>query len=189
MNLDGGIEESAGTGIRSQHHDASVASLTTAHFQGISGGPPFLKIIQTGKPEFLALEIADQLLDYTHVFRPGLEIGMDAIAAHDRELLHYAKERFSQYPYITLYTPDDEQQSGGILSFAVEGVHPHDVATIFDSEGVAIRAGLHCAEPLIRSLGLLATARMSFHVYNTREDIDAAERALQKTAEIFKIEA
>lgn len=113
-------------------------------------------------------------------------IGMDAIRKHGHDLLAYAKELFSQYPSVKLYSPSDGV-TGGILSFTVKGVHPHDIASIFDSEGIAIRSGVHCAEPLMRYLEIPATARMSFYMYNTREDIEIAEKALRKVFSVFNV--
>lgn len=115
------------------------------------------------------------------------KIGMATIAAHDRELLAYAKKIFSRYSAVKIFSPARAQNAAGILSFTIKGVHPHDIATIFNEEGVAIRSGLHCAEPLAVRLGVSATARMSFYLYNTRKDIDAAEKALKKVLKIFKV--
>jgi cysteine desulfurase/selenocysteine lyase len=112
-------------------------------------------------------------------------VGMDAIEKHDRALLAYARKRFQKYPSVTLFTPTGP--SAGVLSFSIRGVHPHDIATVFNVDGVAIRSGLHCAEPLVRRLGIEATARMSFYLYNTPQDIDRAERALQKVFDVFSL--
>ena len=114
-------------------------------------------------------------------------IGLAAVAAHDRELLAYAKKSFSKYSSVKLFSPARIQDAGGVLSFTVAGAHPHDIATIFNEKGVAIRSGLHCAEPLMGRLGVTATARLSFYLYNTKKDIDAAEKALKKVLKIFKI--
>ncbi|MDO8572081.1 MAG: aminotransferase class V-fold PLP-dependent enzyme, partial [bacterium] len=113
-------------------------------------------------------------------------IGMSRVQEHGQDILTYAKERFSRYPVVTLYTPS-QSEAGAILSFTIEGIHPHDIASLFDSEGVAIRSGMHCAEPLMHRLNVPATARMSFYVYTTREDIDRAETALKKTLSTFKL--
>ncbi len=113
------------------------------------------------------------------------DIGLDAIHEHDQELVAYAQQLFSHYKEVQLFVPP-LKESGGTLSFAIPGIHPHDIATVFDSEGIAIRSGLHCAEPLVRSLGVDATARMSFYLYNTKEDVQKAEKALQKVLKIFK---
>lgn len=114
-------------------------------------------------------------------------IGLSAIAAHDRKLLAYAKKIFSRYPEVKLFSPSRIADANSVLSFTIDGVHPHDIATIFNEEGIAIRSGLHCAEPLIGRLGVNATARMSFYLYNTTKDIDVAERALKKVLKTFKI--
>ena len=114
-------------------------------------------------------------------------IGLENIEAHDKELLVYAKKCFSKYSDVKIFSPSKIENCGGVLSFTVVGVHPHDIATIFDQEGVAIRSGLHCAEPLVRRLGVSTTARMSFYLYNTKHDIDVAEKALKKVFAIFKI--
>lgn len=112
-------------------------------------------------------------------------IGMEKIHKHDEDLRIYAVERFSAYAPVTVYCPHNG--SAGIVSFTVDGVHPHDIASIFDSHGVAIRSGAHCAEPLMDHLGVPATARMSMYLYNTKGDIDRAESALQKTLKTFKV--
>ncbi len=114
-------------------------------------------------------------------------VGLDAIATHDKELLVYAKKCFSKYSSVKIFSPSKIENCGGVLSFVIEGVHPHDIATIFDQEGIAIRAGLHCAEPLVRSLGVSTTARLSFYLYNIKHDIDMAEKALKKVFTVFKI--
>ncbi len=115
------------------------------------------------------------------------KIGLKNIAAQSTELLSYAKKQFSKYPTVKIFSPKNINDCAGVLSFTVEGIHPHDLASIFDEMGVAIRSGLHCAEPLARSLGVASTARMSFYLYNTKKDIDAAEMALQTALKIFKI--
>ncbi len=115
------------------------------------------------------------------------KIGMSAIEKHDRELLVYAKTQFSKFKQVKLFSPKNIKNCGPVLSFVVAGVHPHDIASVFDSEGVAIRAGFHCAEPLVRRLGVASTARMSFYLYNTKADVDVAMKALQKTLKIFKV--
>lgn len=119
-------------------------------------------------------------------FAPALaylkQAGLQNIAEHERNLLKYAIERFSQYPEVTLYLSPDQ---GGILSFTVQGAHPHDIASIFNQEGIAIRSGHHCNMPLMQKLQIPATARLSFYLYNNTQDIDRAEVALQKTIKIF----
>jgi cysteine desulfurase/selenocysteine lyase len=99
-------------------------------------------------------------------------IGMDKIHQYEKELTAYAIEKMLQIPYITLYGPKNVENRGGVISFSIEGVHPHDVASIVDADGVAIRAGHHCAQPLMKFLGIPATSRASFYFYNTFDEID-----------------
>ncbi len=136
---------------------------------------------EAGTPNIADVIACGAAIDYLE------NIGLAAIAAHDRELFAYAKKIFSSYSAVKLFSPSRLQDAGGVLSFTITGVHPHDIATIFNEEGVAIRSGLHCAEPLIGRLGVSATARMSFYLYNTTKDIDMAEKALKKVLKIFKI--
>lgn len=112
-------------------------------------------------------------------------IGMDKIDEIERELTSYAIEKFQEMPYVKLYGPKDLSHRGGIISFDIEGVHPHDVASVFDSHGVAIRSGNHCAQPLMRYMGINATCRASFYFYNTKEDVDKLIEATKKTYEMF----
>jgi cysteine desulfurase / selenocysteine lyase len=109
-------------------------------------------------------------------------IGMAEIAAHEAKLTRQARAMLRTHNAITLYGPED---AAGIVSFAMHGVHPHDIATVFDEEGVAIRAGHHCAQPLMEHLGLPATARLSFGLYSDASDIEALERALARVQKIF----
>jgi cysteine desulfurase/selenocysteine lyase len=110
-------------------------------------------------------------------------LGMDRIAAHERELLAYGTARLSGMPGLRLVGTARDKAS--ILSFVVDGVHPHDVGTIVDTEGVAIRTGHHCAQPVMQRFGVPATARASLALYNTTEEIDALVRALIKVREVF----
>ena len=111
------------------------------------------------------------------------EFGLDAIAAHEHDVLEYATEALDEMDGIRIIGTAREKT--GILSFVVEGVHPHDVGTIVDRHGVAIRAGHHCAMPLMRRYGVPATSRASLALYNTRADIDALMQSLRKVKEIF----
>jgi cysteine desulfurase/selenocysteine lyase len=99
-------------------------------------------------------------------------VGMDNIAEHEKELTEYALSKMREIPYVTIYGPRDMDNRGGIISFNIEGVHPHDVASIVDSYGVAVRAGHHCAQPLMKYLGIQASSRASFYFYNTFEEVD-----------------
>ena len=112
-------------------------------------------------------------------------IGRDAIAAHERELLGYALPCLQAIPGITIYGPGDQSLRSGVISFTLGDVHPHDLATILDAEGIAIRAGHHCTQPLMRRLGVSATARASFYLYNTPDDVDRLVAALDRAREIF----
>jgi cysteine desulfurase/selenocysteine lyase len=100
------------------------------------------------------------------------EIGLDNIHEYELELTAYALEKMSEIPYIKIYGPKDIENRSGAISFSIEGCHPHDVASIVDTYGVAIRAGHHCAQPLMKFLGAPATLRVSFYFYNTKEEVD-----------------
>ncbi|MCH1625565.1 cysteine desulfurase [Fredinandcohnia quinoae] len=110
------------------------------------------------------------------------EIGLDHIAAHEHKLVEYALERFSQIEGITVYGP---KHRAGLVTFNIDDVHPHDVATVLDAEGIAVRAGHHCAQPLMKWLNVSATARASFYLYNTEQEIDKLVEGLIKTKEYF----
>src|SRR5690606_1480914 len=105
-------------------------------------------------------------------------LGRDRVLEHERDLLAYATERLQEVPDLRLLGPSNVSERSGVASFTLADIHPHDLATILDSEGVAIRAGHHCTQPLMRRLGVAATARASFYLYNTREDADALVQAL-----------
>jgi cysteine desulfurase/selenocysteine lyase len=100
------------------------------------------------------------------------EIGLSNIHKYELELTAYALEKMSEIPYVKIYGPRDMENRGGVISFSIEGCHPHDVASIVDTYGVAIRAGHHCAQPLMKFLGAPATSRASFYFYNTKEEVD-----------------
>src|SRR4051794_27127813 len=114
-------------------------------------------------------------------------IGMDSVRAHETELTAYALERLPEVPGLTIFGPTDLDKRGGAISFAVDGLHAHDVAELLGREGVCIRAGHHCAQPLMRHLGVPATARASFHVYNSRQDVDKLIDALHKARKVFQL--
>jgi cysteine desulfurase / selenocysteine lyase len=113
------------------------------------------------------------------------EIGMDEVRAHGREIASYALERFGALDDVTVYGPADVDVRGGALAFNIEGAHPHDVSEILGREGVCIRAGHHCAQPLMRRLGVAATSRASFAVHTTREDVDRLVDALASVRSVF----
>lgn len=112
-------------------------------------------------------------------------VGMDAVRAHEVELSGYALQRLTEVPQLTIYGPTDPELRGGAISFTLADIHPHDLATILDRHGVAIRAGHHCARPLHRILDVPATARASLYVYNGRDDVDALIEALHDARRVF----
>ncbi len=109
-------------------------------------------------------------------------IGLDAIHAHETALVKQARDALRTINSITLFGPED---AAGIVSFAMQRVHPHDIGTILDEANVAIRAGHHCAQPLMEHLGVTATARASFGIYNDESDVAALVAGLQRVARIF----
>jgi cysteine desulfurase/selenocysteine lyase len=112
-------------------------------------------------------------------------LGMDKVRSHEEQLAAYALEQMGSVPGITVYGPKDVSLRGGVVSFNLGDIHPHDLASILDEEGVAIRSGMHCAQPLLESMGLSATSRASFYVYNSYDDVDALMGALSKARRIF----
>ncbi|MBV5113238.1 cysteine desulfurase [Bacillus altitudinis] len=110
------------------------------------------------------------------------DIGMEEVSRYEHQLATYALERFKELEGVTVYGP---QHRAGLVTFNLDDVHPHDASTVLDTEGVAIRAGHHCAQPLMKWLGVSATARASFYLYNTEEEIDELMAALRKTKEYF----
>ncbi|MDQ7175603.1 cysteine desulfurase [Staphylococcus chromogenes] len=114
-------------------------------------------------------------------------IGFDAIHAHEAEITAYAYEKMSEIEGIDIYGPDKDKRAG-IITFNLKDVHPHDVATALDTEGVAVRAGHHCAQPLMKWLNVSSTARASFYIYNTKEDVDQLVEGLKQTKEFFTYE-
>lgn len=112
-------------------------------------------------------------------------IGLEKIRHHEKELTQYALDRLSQFIEVKIYGPRDAELRSGLVSFTFSDIHPHDLATFFDQEGIAIRAGHHCAMPLHKKLGLSATARASFYLYNTRDEVDALVATLHKAKKFF----
>ncbi|GIN19795.1 cysteine desulfurase [Siminovitchia fordii] len=113
------------------------------------------------------------------------EIGSEAILEHEHKLAAYALEKMSEIENLTIYGPLEAEKRAGVITFNIEDVHPHDVATVLDAEGIAVRAGHHCAQPLMKWLDVSATARASFYIYNTEQDIDRLVEGLVKTKEYF----
>ncbi len=148
-------------------HDATWAAIPH-RFE--AGTPPII--------EAVGLHAAIDYLD---------SIGMDRIFEHDQELTAIALQRLGDVPGVTIQGPPDLKDRGGVVSMTMEGVHAHDLATILDEEDVAVRAGHHCAKPLMRRLGVAATARASFYVYNEEADVDALVAGLRRAGELFGV--
>jgi cysteine desulfurase/selenocysteine lyase len=111
-------------------------------------------------------------------------IGMEKILNHEHEIVSYALERLEEVPGVSVFGPEADRK-GAVLSFSMKGIHPHDISQILDGEGIAIRAGHHCAMPLHEKFNLPATARASFYLYNTREEVDLLVKSLYSVLEIF----
>ena len=113
-------------------------------------------------------------------------IGIDSVEKMEKEIVKYAMEELAKLDFIEIYGPKDLSKRGSVISFNVKGVHPHDVASVLDSENVCIRSGNHCAQPLLRYMGLDSTCRASFYIYNTKEDVNRLIKALNKTEKMFE---
>lgn len=129
---------------------------------------------EAGTPAFVEAIGLGAAVDYLS------KLGMEAVRAHEHEITSYALERVAEIPGVTIYGPTDASVRGGVVTFNVDKIHPHDLATLLDQEGVAIRAGHHCAQPLHQRLGLPATARASFYVYSQPHEVDALVEAIYK---------
>lgn len=113
------------------------------------------------------------------------KIGYDKIQETEKEVVSYAREELSKLDFVKMYITPNEENHSAVISFNVEGVHPHDVASILDSIGVCVRSGNHCAQPLMRFLNIDSTCRASFYLYNTKEDVDRLVKGLEKTYNMF----
>ena len=114
------------------------------------------------------------------------KVGYDTIQKLEKEVVSYAVDELSKLDFMDLYVTPNRENHSGVISFNIKGVHPHDVASILDANGVCVRSGNHCAQPLLRYMGLDSTCRASFYFYNTKEDVDKLVNALNKAYEIFK---
>lgn len=114
------------------------------------------------------------------------KIGYDEIEKVEKEVVNYALDELSKLDFLTLYVTSNRENHSAVISFNIKGVHPHDVASILDSENVCVRSGNHCAQPLLRSLGIDSTCRASFYFYNTKEDVDRLVKALNKAYNMFE---
>ncbi|MEQ9661509.1 MAG: cysteine desulfurase [Parasphingopyxis sp.] len=151
------------------------AMIDKVSFEGTTFAPPPQRF-EAGTPHIVGALGLHAAIDYVEA------IGLDDIALHENALVTEAREALSQINSVRLFGPDD---SAGIVSFGIEGVHPHDIGTILDEEQVAIRAGHHCAQPLMAHLGVDATARASFGVYNNSDDVAALVRGIERVTRIF----
>lgn len=113
------------------------------------------------------------------------KIGMQNIRSHEMLLTKYALQKMQKIPGLAIYGPQDPKKQTGVISFNCDGIHAHDLASVLDREGIAIRSGHHCAEPLVRKFGQAAMARVSFYLYNTKDEVDGFITALKKTRKIF----
>jgi len=114
-------------------------------------------------------------------------LGMDNIAKHEKELTAYALDKFKELDKVKLIGPTDSVDRGSVISFTIDGIHPHDVGQVLDQYGVAVRTGHHCAWPLMRKLGLVGTTRASFYVYNDEADVDVLINSILKAQKYFKV--
>ena len=141
---------------------------------------PLPRRFEAGTPNIVAVIAFHIALDYID------QIGLDNIHKHEQDIVNYAYEKIQKLKGIKIYGPAlGNPKRGGILSFNIEGVHSHDLATILDEDGVAIRAGHHCCEPWMQKEKLVSTARISFYIYNTLEDVDRCYDSLKKVISIF----
>ncbi len=113
-------------------------------------------------------------------------IGYDKIEEIEKQLVTYARKELSKLGFLEIYMTPNEENHSAVISFNIKGVHPHDVASILDAEGVCVRSGNHCAQPLLRFLGIDSTCRASFYFYNTKEDVDKLVTALKKAYKMFE---
>ena len=137
--------------------------------------PPFK--FEAGTPNIAGAIGLAAALDYVS------SVGIERIAAHEKELLDYAEDALADFPGLRMI--GTAKHKAGLVSFVMDQAHPHDIGTIIDQEGVAIRTGHHCAQPVMDRFGVPATARASFGMYNTKAEIDALVRGLDKIVEVF----
>jgi cysteine desulfurase/selenocysteine lyase len=134
---------------------------------------------EAGTPNIADVIAFSAALDYLTA------LGMANVRAHEEELTTYALRRLRQREELIIYGPLDASRRGGVVSFNYPDIHPHDVGTILDREGVAIRAGHHCAQPLMNRFGVAGTVRASFYIYNTAEEVDALLQGIEKVRAFF----
>jgi cysteine desulfurase/selenocysteine lyase len=115
------------------------------------------------------------------------ELGMDNIAKHEHELTSYALEKFKDLAGVKVIGPNSNVDRGSVISFTMDGIHPHDVGQVLDQYGIAVRTGHHCAWPLMKKLGLVGTTRASFYIYNDESDVDSLISAIGEAKKYFKV--
>lgn len=142
---------------------------------------PVPQKFEAGTPPFVQAVGLGAAVDYLE------KVGMATVRRHDMELTAHAMERLAEVPAVTIYGPRNVERRGGTISFTMADIHAHDLATILDEEGVAVRAGHHCAKPLMRLLEVPATARASFYLYNTEADVEALIGALHRAGDLFGV--
>ncbi|PCI33705.1 MAG: cysteine desulfurase [Elusimicrobia bacterium] len=150
------------------------------HYDRSTYAPPPHRF-EAGTPNIADTAAFGAAIDYLEA------VGMDAIHAHEMELTQRALEILEPDEFVTVLGPQKIEDRGGVVSFNIDDLHPHDVGQVFDSEGVAVRVGHHCCQPLMRKLGIGGTARASFYLYNSLEDVEAFARGLSKVKEFFKV--
>jgi cysteine desulfurase/selenocysteine lyase len=134
---------------------------------------------EAGTPNFADVAAFSAALDYLTA------LGMDAVRQHEKEMVQYALKRLESLPELIIYGPRNADKQGGVVSFNHVKIHAHDVGTILNDEGVAVRVGHHCAQPLMKTLGVPGTVRASFYIYNTLAEVDALVNALARVDEVF----
>ena len=154
--------------------------ITEVHLEWATYREPPAKF-EAGTPNIAGAIGLGAAIDYLN------NVGIDQIRLHEQELIAYALEHIEEVGDIDIYGPRPDR--GGVVSFNLKGVHPHDVSTILDEDGIAIRAGHHCTQPLMRWLDVPATVRASVYLYNVKEDIDCLTESLKKVKEIFAVTA
>jgi cysteine desulfurase/selenocysteine lyase len=137
---------------------------------------------EAGTPNIADVAAFSAALDYLS------KLGMTAVREHEKSLVAYALQKLEKIPNIVVYGEKDPEKQGGAISFNHTVVHAHDVGTILSEEAIAIRVGHHCAQPLMHALGIPSTARLSFYIYNTEEEIDRFADALRKVDEVFHLQ-
>ncbi len=135
---------------------------------------------EAGTPNIADVIAFGTAIDYLN------DLGMDNVRQHEAEITAYALDRMGSIPEIILYGPPDAAKRGGVVSFNFPGLHPHDIGTVLDTHGVAIRSGHHCTQPLMRCLGISGTARASFYIYNTPQEVDALVDAVKAAVAFFQ---